>query len=161
MSAKKRVIIHISQLEKAQVLDFEGDLPEEIFEVEDSEFLSMHDKLYYKFQARYHVGGIEVKGKAWTNLGSKCGRCLCDLTEYLEVKLQLFFDEIKDVEELDITEEIREELMVAIPMNFTCQDDCKGLCPVCGVNLNKQKCKCNIEAIEEPSVWDALDDLKL
>lgn len=161
MSAKKRVIIHISQLEKAQVLDFEGDLPAEIFEVEDSEFLSMHDNLYYKFQARYHVGGIEVKGKAWTNLESKCGRCLCDLTKYLEVKLQLFFDEIKDVEELDITEEIREELMVAIPMNFTCQDDCKGLCLVCGVNLNKQKCKCNIEAVKEPSVWDALDNLKL
>ena len=46
-------------------------------------------------------------------------------------------------------------------MNFTCSDDCLGLCPVCGVNLNKQKCECNQEVEKEPSVWDALDSLKL
>ena len=161
MSAKKRIIIHVSQLEKAQVLDFEGDLTEDIFGVEDSEFLKLHDKLHYKFQARYHVGGIEVKGKAWTLVESKCGRCLEEVKESLEVKLQLFFDELNDIEELDITEDVREELMVEIPMNFVCSDDCLGLCPVCGVNLNKQKCKCKQEVEKEPSVWDALDNLKL
>ncbi len=159
--SKKKIVIFLSQLEKAQVLDYDGDLPAEVFEVEDSEFLSMHDKLHYKFQARYHVGGVEVKGSAWTDVESKCGRCLKNLTEKVEVKLNLFFDEIKDIEDLNITEEVREELMVAIPMNFICSDDCQGLCPNCGVNLNDKKCKCHKEIVEEPSVWDALNDLNL
>jgi hypothetical protein len=99
MATKNHIIIHISQLEKAQLLDYEGDLTEDIFGIEDSEFLKLHDKLHYKFQARYHVGGIEIKGKAWTGIESKCGRCLEPVKELLEVKLQLFFDKINDIEE--------------------------------------------------------------
>ena len=44
-------------------------------------------------------------------------------------------------------------------MNLLCDDDCPGLCPECGVDLNKEQCKC-----KGPSgslAWSALDDLKL
>lgn len=161
MTAKNRVIIHISQLEKAHVLDFEGVLNAEIFEIEDSEFLKMHDDLHYKFQCRYHVGGIELNGKVWTMVQSKCGRCLKEVQEKVEAELKLFFDEIKGIEDLDVTEELREELILEIPMNFICSEDCLGLCPSCGINLNEKKCSCNQVEQKEPSVWDALDDLSL
>ena len=44
--------------------------------------------------------------------------------------------------ELEVGEDVRAELLLGLPMNPVCRPDCKGLCPVCGVNLNKQTCTC-------------------
>ena len=81
--------------------------------------------------------------------------------------MQLFV-ELGDEEFVDITEDIRAELLINLPANLLCSDDCAGLCPVCGANKNIQECDCVIEsddfessADDEPSPWDALDKLKL
>lgn len=41
---------------------------------------------------------------------------------------------------LDITDDIRQELILNYPMKLLCKEDCKGLCPVCSQNLNKGDC---------------------
>ena len=58
----------------------------------------------------------------------------------------------------DITQQIRSELLVRIPLKPLCKEDCKGLCPSCGVNLNCEQCSCH--AAGGDSRWDRLKDLK-
>lgn len=52
---------------------------------------------------------------------------------------------------------IYENLMVEMPMTIACSDDCKGLCSRCGVNLNREKCRC--DATRDPR-WNKLGKLK-
>lgn len=44
---------------------------------------------------------------------------------------------------IDLTSVVNETVMANMPFNFLCKDDCLGLCPKCGTNLNKEKCNCN------------------
>jgi uncharacterized protein len=45
-------------------------------------------------------------------------------------------------DKIDLTEVVREQLYLALPMKPLCREDCKGLCPVCGVNRNRETCTC-------------------
>lgn len=45
-------------------------------------------------------------------------------------------------EEIDLGQLIREQIYLALPMKPLCRDDCRGLCPVCGINLNRGTCTC-------------------
>lgn len=55
--------------------------------------------------------------------------------------------------EVSFDQHIYENLIVNIPMQVLCREDCKGLCPQCGVNRNKEACKC-VEKTDPR--WDAL-----
>lgn len=46
--------------------------------------------------------------------------------------------------EVDISEMVRQEIILHFPLNLVCSTHCKGLCPVCGEDRNKVKCKCKI-----------------
>jgi len=48
---------------------------------------------------------------------------------------------------------IRETAVVSVPMVNICADDCKGLCPVCGINRNRETCRC--QTVADPR-WNAL-----
>jgi uncharacterized protein len=43
----------------------------------------------------------------------------------------------------DITDIVRQTIILAVGMKPLCVEDCRGLCPICGVNLNEQSCSCN------------------
>ena len=58
---------------------------------------------------------------------------------------------------LDLDPYVYENLVVSIPMKLVCSDECKGLCPSCGANLNQTACEC--ESAEEPH-WNELRKLK-
>jgi uncharacterized protein len=62
-----------------------------------------------------------------------------------------------DASEIDVTPAVREELLLAAPQYVVCRDDCKGLCPQCGKDLNAGLCDC------KPAVdarWQPLKALK-
>jgi len=46
-------------------------------------------------------------------------------------------------DEIDLEQLMREQFELALPMKPLCSDDCKGLCPICGVNLNRETCGCD------------------
>jgi DUF177 domain-containing protein len=46
-------------------------------------------------------------------------------------------------DEIDLGHLMHEQFVLSLPMKPLCGDDCKGLCPVCGANLNKSTCDCN------------------
>lgn len=111
---------------------------------------------------------VHVRGEITNNAGymalcasatipyrTSCSRCLApveaifSLTFHRTVAVRgMLEDEDSDeyviVEDgiLDIDEQLVEELMLAFPMQFFCQEDCRGLCPKCGQNLNEADCGC-------------------
>lgn len=58
---------------------------------------------------------------------------------------------------LDVTELVRQQLLVHIPMAFVCREDCRGICLKCGKKLNKGPCDCAVEPSD--SRWDRLADI--
>ena len=63
-----------------------------------------------------------------------------------------------DGEHVDLDDLVREQILLALPTRQLCRDDCKGLCPTCGVDLNAQSCDCAQH--ETDPRWSALADLK-
>ncbi|WP_338865261.1 DUF177 domain-containing protein [Myxococcus stipitatus] len=56
--------------------------------------------------------------------------------------------EVFDGKTIDLDPIIREQLLLAVPMNIVCKDDCKGLCSQCGTNLNEAKCQCETKPVD-------------
>ncbi len=121
----------------------------------------------------YHLSAIMagadliVTGSASVPLATVCARCLDDIRVPVSVKdLCFHFEKVRDLE-VDLTEDVREELLLAVPSCFYCSPDCKGICPVCGTNLNHASCDCDRTPAEPesdpaaPSPWDQLDALNL
>jgi uncharacterized protein len=61
-------------------------------------------------------------------------------------------------DKIDIKEDVFEYAELSIPMKRLCSEDCKGLCPKCGINLNEKKCNCKFEI--ENDIWAPLKKLK-
>jgi len=58
---------------------------------------------------------------------------------------------------LDVSELVRQQVMVAVPMGFVCSPDCRGLCPSCGQNLNQGPCECRLQSTDNR--WAKLGEL--
>ena len=61
-------------------------------------------------------------------------------------------------EGLLLEDALREQVLLATPVRALCRDECKGLCPLCGRNLNVEQCHCE-QHVSDPR-WDALSDIK-
>ena len=107
-------------------------------------------------------GGVLVQGSGKTRVSGICGRCLNPVEfELAADDIELYIPvEDASCEELDISEYIREEILLNLPMNLLCREDCAGLCPECGADLNRTRCGCSRRSGGSLS-WQALDDLKL
>ena len=92
-----------------------------------------------------------------------CDRCLTELdkrekmsfTHILVTELSNSYLVVEDGL-LDIEELVVSDILLALPSKFLCKADCKGLCPVCGTNLNDSECSCEkkqfdprLEALKE------------
>ncbi len=122
-----------------------------------------------QFQLRLQRLGqlVEVDGQLSSRVTLACGRCLqaCEedlsasfaftFTPYVaeeqvaedeDVEVELDTDELGLVyyqdECLDLMQPLQDQLVMALPISPICSDQCKGLCPECGCNLNIDKCQC-------------------
>jgi len=110
--------------------------------------------------------GILVTGHLHTEVRVPCRRCLTpvtvpiefDLEEQFRPSIDIFTGAALPVEDsedeatrtdwhhiLDLTEVVRQNLLLAIPMSSLCSPQCRGLCPDCGANLNEEPCNCQRE----------------
>ncbi len=110
---------------------------------------------------------IRIVGTLTTRAECPCSRCLETARLTISRPFDLFFrerdaamfDEDEEVEleeedtrtafftgtKLAIADVLREQVLLALPMKVLCRVDCKGLCPVCGMNLNSGTCTCSRE----------------
>lgn len=59
---------------------------------------------------------------------------------------------------VDIADDVRQTILLAIPLKLLCSENCEGLCPKCGVNLNSSPCSCELEVVD--SRWEKLKEIR-
>jgi uncharacterized protein len=102
-----------------------------------------------------------------------CDRCGIEFDRPLTMRDDFFFTfdtgHIKDLEpdtavvpkgalEIDVSQEIRDLIFLGRPIQTLCREDCQGLCPICGANLNEERDHRHEEATDPR--WEALKKLK-
>lgn len=86
---------------------------------------------------------VVIRGKIKCCKQFNCDRCLSESTENQIHEFEEEIDGAEIVEDLiDITELVKDNLIASQPIQSLCKADCKGLCPVCGQNLNDGECNC-------------------
>jgi len=63
-----------------------------------------------------------------------------------------------DGEAIDVDEIVKEQILLAVPTRMLCREDCKGICPECGIDRNTGECSCVADDVDPR--WAALKDLK-
>lgn len=87
---------------------------------------------------------FKVRGKIFCRKKFICDRCLSEAEENQVHEFSEELDSKEIIEDIvDITELVRDILITSQPIKNLCKIDCKGLCPVCGMNLNEGDCKCD------------------
>jgi uncharacterized protein len=105
--------------------------------------------------------GIWVGGRLAVDIDLQCVRCLNPVTETIQVELDERFRHppFKATEDhpvlsidadkyIDIRPVLRELVIVSTPMRVVCRQDCLGLCPECGQDLNNGACDCQPDEID-------------
>ncbi len=128
-----------------------------------------------RFSAPLHVrGSFCFDGKAYsvtaetdTVLETECARCSRPFQEpFVFTMTERFVREGAENDEtypysgdrLDLTQAVWDNLFLHLPLTSLCRPDCKGLCPVCGIDRNTQQCACDTTAAGNP--FSALLPLK-
>ena len=128
------------------------DIPAKGLDIDQSVFLEeiglsvkevdVRSKLHVKAHLDIADGFIIANTHINAQFGYCCARCLQELSS-VEDRSYVFDIELANgIEDVDLGEEIRQELILSIPPKILCKKDCKGICPQCGANLNKEQCKC-------------------
>ncbi len=129
------------------------ELQEQNFYLAKLSINAIVDRLENIFRIKIHIR---------TNARYVCDRCLAefdrDVDEWYEQIYQIgsgTLDEDDEVEflpensiEIDISKAIRDAFILARPMQLLCKESCKGLCPICGIDLNLQSCNCTADQID-------------
>ncbi len=114
------------------------------------------------------------RGKVRTSAKMECSRCLAEYEESISSDLDFVIDlagnleQVKSEEEgyffaepssafFEIDDLVREAIILSLPLKPLCSEDCKGLCPICGTDLNKSQCSC-VKEKTDPR-WDQLKGL--
>lgn len=95
---------------------------------------------------------INAVATAEAVISTRCSKCLEPMQLNLKAELDVHFMRMPDPEDpdlyaydastIDLTDPVRDALTLEMPMRFLCREDCKGLCPHCGANLNEVTCTC-------------------
>jgi uncharacterized protein len=125
-----------------------------------------------------HIAETDVKGKIGADAKIDCIRCLNAVDKHLTIEFDVVYvtpenfasdserevgaDDLKtDIfsgDEIDMTEVVREQVLLNVPEQVLCSEGCKGLCPQCGADRNLIDCKCEESEIDPR--WSALKNLK-
>jgi uncharacterized protein len=122
---------------------------------------------------------VALRGRLKSKLEVVCGRCLrpvelpiaADFSERFvravswaaeeqhELQAEDLNISVFDGEGIELDDLVREELLLAVPVNVLCREDCQGLCPICGTDRNLNPCQCEVDEID--SRWQKLKELQM
>ncbi len=115
--------------------------------------------LAVKGTVQNHSGSAQLEANVSFDFSIPCDRCATQINTHYQytfhhVLVLSLNDEENDfyiqVEnyQLDLDELLRADVLLELPTKYLCKPDCKGLCPVCGKNLNDGKCDCNMHQVD-------------
>jgi uncharacterized protein len=169
------LIFNVAQLMKAPVgTSLVYDLHAEAIQLDED--LKVIGPLKGHVRMRHTNQGLLVDGWVDLTLELSCNRCLKEFEQPMHVDFEEQFYPTVDVvsglplapfdeeeifpidahHQIDLTEAIRQNVLLALPMVTICREDCKGLCSQCGHDLNLGPCKCEPEVDTRLNVLKAL-----
>jgi uncharacterized protein len=91
-----------------------------------------------------------VQGTLEADLILGCSRCLQKYRSRikLDISEDVIKNEMEDEQELYLDDIVMDNIILFLPMKPLCSEDCKGICPQCGQNLNKKECDCEVEVVD-------------
>jgi len=112
--------------------------------------------------ARLLAEEIEIRGRVAATMEAICARCLEPVEHAVDLNFDLVYRPITSItrgdefqvprgeEEIGFYREgrllledvVKEQVLLSLPMKSICRTDCRGLCPACGTNLNREACRC-------------------
>ena len=147
---------------------------EEQVEVEPMEYLS--DPLAFKdvnVKGEYVCAGddrISVKAEVNARAETRCSRCLDPVAIPVRADVDALYVRQPDPDDPDLysydsstvvlTDAVRDALLLNMPLRVLCSEACRGLCPRCGINLNRGTCTCQ-EGAEVTNPFSALKNIVL
>jgi uncharacterized protein len=139
---------------------YEGDDPGSILGLEDDKFMRNPGEVRYELYAQRVSDELVVRGALAVDLELQCARCSEFFSTTVGVSDFLRAYPAPDgTDSVDISDDFREEILLHVPGFPVCSDECNGVCPQCGIDLNKGSCECTTD--EGPSAWSALDSFNL
>ncbi len=163
---------NVAQLLKAAVgTSYQADIHEEDVHLDSD--LTVLGPVNGHVRMRRTNQGLLVDGWVDLTLRLQCDRCLKDFEQPVHVTFEELFYPTVDVNtgepmrppldgedifpidahhQLDLTEAVRQNLLLDLPMMKLCREDCPGLCPQCGHDLSLGPCDCQPEPDERMSV---------
>ena len=106
------------------------------------------------YHIKKSIANFEILLNVSTRIQLDCSDCLESFEQDMVLDLKIDDEELEFMDDYECNENpnlinilpfIREELIISSPDYAICSDDCKGLCPKCGKNLNYGRCDCVIE----------------
>jgi uncharacterized protein len=138
--------------------EFDGDLLLEDM-VYQGEKIGFANPIYIKGDITNIGKLLLLNGHAYANLLLECGACAEVFDKKIDFSFEAKLSKEQEPEEPDIfvyegetvglKDMVLEYLLLNLPIRKRCHEKCKGLCPFCGINLNKGQCQCQQEAKRE------------
>jgi uncharacterized protein len=169
------MVINVAQISADEGLEIKHLYPEGGLKLENAD-ARVIGPVSLKGHASRSDSRVEISGRVDARVEYDCDRCLRAIELAIKQPFDLAYvpplgaagerilgEDDLDVgfyrgEVLDLDDVAREQIELALPMSKRCSEDCKGLCPVCGANLNEAACACREQEIDPR--WAALKSLK-
>jgi uncharacterized protein len=141
----------VSEVRQLKEVEKEEFLPAQLLGDIFPKFIRVVDGLHIQALAKISQTDIIVSGKIKTKFVMDCARCLEGFQRPFSVEFKQIFS--LDSKEIDLSDEVRENILIDLPLKPLCNDECQGLCPVCGQNKNITACSC---LMSNDARWEVL-----
>ncbi len=130
----------LSDFEEGIAILVEGTYDAKTIEVEYPDMIYT-EPILLKGEAEKGPGILRFQGVLTTAVKRFCGKCLKEKSEQLSCDFDWIFD-LSGKDTVEPLENVRELLILEHPLVHLCREDCKGLCPYCGIDRNEGTCNC-------------------
>ena len=113
---------------------------------------------------------VRIQGHLETRLSAFCDRCLAPLELPVDRHFDVFYRPVESIardEEIEVPKDelgvgfyagdgveladvVTDQVILSVPITIVCRAECRGLCPVCGTDLNREECHCPPPRTESP-----------
>jgi len=159
LETQGRLIVDVARLDKGGEC-YQGETGPGLLDLGESEFVTPVGGMAYDLKVEVLGSELLVRGSVRQRLTCVCSRCADTFeTEAADAEFVTSVEINAATDFVDLTEEVREAIILALPRYPVCREACRGLCMACGANLNAGACACRKKG--KDNRWAALDALKV
>ncbi|MCX7760690.1 MAG: DUF177 domain-containing protein [Hydrogenothermaceae bacterium] len=164
------------ELKKEPFKELNFEIPVKDLDLPENYIFSESEKIPVHLHLLKDKDGYIITISIDTSINMTCDRCLVEFPQKFAFSESVLFTKklpkhselseeellteyLEDEEKFNLNEFVREEILVNTPMKVLCKEDCKGLCPFCGIDKNIESCDCERKYLREISPFSKLQGL--